>query len=428
MNILMCTNTYTPHVGGVAHSVATFAREIRRKGHRVGIICPEFPDFEEETDVFRVPAVQNFNGSDFSVQVPIPFFLTPILDSFQPDVVHSHHPFLLGDTAQRIAAARNVPLVFTHHTLYEHYTHYVPNDSELLQRFAIELATTYANLCDYVIAPSQSIALLLQERGVTTDIVDIPTGIDVLRYQSGTGASIRAHYSIPDDALVIGHVGRLAPEKNLAFLARAVSRCLLDLQNAVFLVVGEGPSQERISRIFEELGVADRLILAGRKTDQDLINCYDAMDVFAFASRSETQGMVLAEAMAASLPVVALDASGVREIVNPSLNGTLLYRESEEDFAAALARMLTVEPEERSRLQSEARKTADKLSAEHCADRTIEVYTSLTGACPKTALDLDPWSAAMRFFEREWELVSGKAQALTSALSSQDTPTSTVRR
>src|SRR5512144_419241 len=123
MNILMVTNTFTPYVGGVANSVASFAAEYRRQGHRVLVVAPEFRDAPGgETDVIRVPAIQRFNGSDFSLRLPVPGFLFPALDRFRPDVVHSHHPYLLGDTALRIAAVRNAPLVFTHHSMYETFT------------------------------------------------------------------------------------------------------------------------------------------------------------------------------------------------------------------------------------------------------------------------------------------------------------------
>ncbi|HWR75953.1 MAG TPA: glycosyltransferase, partial [Thiobacillus sp.] len=178
MNILIFTNTFTPHVGGVARSVEAFTEEYRTRGHRVLVVAPEFPDMpQDEVDVVRIPAIQNFNASDFSVVLPIHPALSETIDAFRPDIVHSQHPFLLGMTAVRIARHRGLPLVFTHHTLYEQYTHYVPGDSPALKRFAIELATRYANLADQVFAPSESIRDLLQQRGVVTPIAVVPTGV-----------------------------------------------------------------------------------------------------------------------------------------------------------------------------------------------------------------------------------------------------------
>ena len=118
MNILMLTNTYLPHVGGVARSVEAFKRVYDARGHRVLVVAPDVPDIgDDEEDVIRVPAIQNFNGSDFSVRLPIPGFLLSAVRDFRPDLVHSHHPFLLGDTALRIATHFDVPLVFQHHTM-----------------------------------------------------------------------------------------------------------------------------------------------------------------------------------------------------------------------------------------------------------------------------------------------------------------------
>src|SRR5580698_4103842 len=112
MNILMMTNTYKPMLGGLEKSIESFTKEFRAQGHRVLIVAPEIEGMEAEEDVIRIPALQNFNGSDFSIQLPIPHILEEALGSFRPDIIHSHHPFLIGDTALRVAAKYNVPLVF----------------------------------------------------------------------------------------------------------------------------------------------------------------------------------------------------------------------------------------------------------------------------------------------------------------------------
>jgi glycosyltransferase involved in cell wall biosynthesis len=325
MNILILTNTFTPHVGGVARSVEAVTAEYRQRGHRVRVVAPEFPDMQQdEVDVVRISAIQNFNASDFSVALPIHADLGATLDAFQPDIVHAQHPFLLGMTALRIARYRQLPLIFTHHTLYEQYTHYVPGDSPALKRFAIELATRYANLCDLVFAPSESIQALLQERGVVTPIKVVPTGVQLENFAQGDGRVVREQLRIPKDAFVVGHLGRLAPEKNLEFLAQAVADFVGSHPDAHFLVIGAGPSEDSMRAIFARAGIAARLHIAGILQQQQLADALHAMDVFAFASQSETQGMVLTEAMAAGLPVVVLDAPGAREVVKDQQNGRLL--------------------------------------------------------------------------------------------------------
>jgi glycosyltransferase involved in cell wall biosynthesis len=417
VNVLMMTNTYLPHVGGVARSVASFTEAFRRRGHRVLVVAPTFdPPPEQEEDVLRVPAITNFNNSGFSLRLPVPVVLSSEFERFQPDLVHAHHPFLLGDTALRVAALRNLPLVFTHHTLYEQYTHYWPADSEALKQFAARLATEYANRCDHVIAPSESVAALLRERGVTTPIAVVPTGVDPEQFRRGDGRAARERYGIPQAAFVVGHVGRLAPEKNLGFLARAVAAFLADEPGAHFLVVGSGPSEDEIRAVFAERALADRLHLAGSLQSEELADAYHAMNVFAFASQSETQGMVLAEAMTAGVPVVAVDGPGVREVVQDGHNGRLLPELDERAFAAALGAVARRRDRDCAALVSATRKTAAAFALDRCAERVLEVYEELVARRDRRATDEGLWEQALRLIETEVDLWSTRVGAAVEAL------------
>lgn len=378
MNIAFLTNTYLPHVGGVARSVSSFAEQYRSMGHKVLIVAPQFPDApENEEGVIRVPALQNFNASDFSVALPIPTGLSDDLKNFGVDIIHSHHPFLLGMTAVRMARYLGVPLVFTHHTLYEQYTHYVPGDSPKFKTFIIELATGYANLCDQVFAPSESIHDLIIERGVTKPVAVVPTGVDLEKFAAGDRKRGRKRYQIPNDVFVIGHLGRLAPEKNLKFLSEAVVEVMKNNPTVYFLLVGTGPSEQDVRAAFEAAGLTDRLVVAGVLQNLELADALAAMDVFAFASKSETQGMVLTEAMAAGLPVVALDASGVREVVKNGRNGRLLFDETIPAFAAALQQMIDLPSEKMERRIASAHATAEKFSMQATARKGIRVYKKI---------------------------------------------------
>lgn len=413
----MLTNTYRPHVGGVARATDTLAQECRAAGHEVLVVAPGFPGDEHERDegVLRVPAIQNFNGSDFSVRMPVPHFLHSRLRRFDPDLIHSHHPFLLGDAALRLAYEHNLPLVFTHHTLYENYTHYVPFDSQALKRFVIRLATDYANRCDAVIAPSGSIARLIAERGVQVPIATIPTGIDAAAFTTGDGAAFRRERGIPEGACVIGHVGRLALEKNLDYLGAAVVRALAEDDGRRFLLVGDGPESRRLRQRFERAGVAGRVHMTGKLAGRTLYDAYAAMDVFAFASQTETQGMVLAEAMAAGLPVVALDGPGVRDVVRDDSNGRLLPAGADPDaFAAALGE--GADPGRHARWRGAARATADAFDRRRCAARVLELYRSLQPSGRHDDADWTWWDRLLGRIEAEWELISSKAESATGSL------------
>ena len=418
MNILMLTNTFTPHVGGVARSVEAFTAEYRKRGHRVLIVAPEFPDMPlDEVDVMRISAIQKFNASDFSVALPIHPQLGDAIDAFRPDIVHAQHPFLLGITALRLARHRGLPLVFTHHTLYEQYTHYIPGDSPALKRFAIELATRYANLTDQVFAPSDSIRELLQERGVTTPIAVVPTGVRLESFAQGDGPAFRRQAGIPEDACVVGHLGRLAPEKNLEFLGEAVADFMRGDSRAHFLVIGNGPSEQAIRDIFAGSGMEARLHIAGILQQQRLADALHAMDVFAFASTSETQGMVLTEAMAAGLPVVALDAPGAREVVRDTQNGRLLAQATPAAFSAALQWVVERPPEQLRELKRAALATAGDFSIPRTADKALACYEALvSGSSADAGSDELRWEDVKTFMKTEWEILKSVARASDAAL------------
>ncbi len=421
MNILILTNTYKPIMGGLEKSVEAFALGFRKKGHHVIIVAPEYKDAPVEEDVIRVPAIQNFNGTDFSVHIPMPHVLDDALGDFKPDVVHSNHPFLVGDTALRIAKKNNVPLFFTYHTLFEQYTHYLSaegGDSEALKRFVVQLSIGYAGLADQVFAPSESIMNMLKEKGVRSLIDVVPTGIEPAHYAKGDGQKVRSANQIPADAFVAGHLGRLAPEKNLEFLAQAVILFLKKNPRAHFLLVGKGPSEESVIEAFKKAGLENRFHFTGPLNGQDLVDAYHAMDVFAFASQSETQGLVLVEAMASGVPVVGVDAPGVREVIRDKENGRLIKEEIAADFAAALEWVADLDKPKKSGLREESLKTADSFSMDKCVDKALKLYglMVLNKEFIRDNTDDDPWSKTLRLFQGHWELTKNLTKAATEAI------------
>jgi len=417
MKIALFTNTYLPHVGGVARSVQTLEDACRQRGHEVRVIAPEFDGEAESPDVLRVPAIRNFNGSDFSVQLPVPGTIREYIEDFAPDVIHSHHPFLMGDAALRAAWSMRVPIVFTHHTLYERYTHYVPLDSKALRRMVIQLGTEYANLCDHVIAPSGSIARLLRERGVESPIKEIPTGIDVEFFANGNGGQFREKRGIARDARVIGHVGRLAKEKNLLFLAEAITLNLNDDPDAVFLIVGAGADSADMLKILRGNADERQIHAVGELSGTALADAYAAMDCFVFASQSETQGLVLAEAMAAGKPVVALDGPGVREIVADGGNGLMLPGDAAVSvFSSAVGRILN-DPELADLCSANARETAGNYSTDRCVGQVIECYEEMIGNYEQVgSKQLSQWDRALLDIEIEWDLLMEKISAASAAV------------
>lgn len=416
MNILMMTNAYVPYTGGVERSVSTFTHRLRAMGHRVVVVAPDADDSgpaRDETDIIRVPSIKNFNQSNLPVLLPIPGILNSHLETFKPDVVHSHFPFLVGSTAVRVAAKLGVPLIFTYHTMYEQYTHYVSMDSRPVKRFVIELTRGYANLCDRIIAPSRSIKKVLEERDVTAPIEVIPTGIDPRRFSHGDGPAFRRRCGLEPEAFVVGHVGRLAPEKNLVFLAEAAARFLHRRPRARFLVIGKGTEQEAMEAVFSRNGVERQVCFAGKQLGQDLVDGYHAMDLFAFSSLTETQGMVILEAMAAGRPVVALRASGVCDFVRDRENGLLLDEHDPERFAAALEEAARWTPSTRRRRREAALETARHCSIDQCARRLLNVYEAARVSQHLAGPEKESrGEQLMNELKAEWELLKNVAVAL----------------
>jgi endonuclease/exonuclease/phosphatase family metal-dependent hydrolase/glycosyltransferase involved in cell wall biosynthesis len=418
MKILMMTNTYAPMVGGIEESIRSFTFEFEKLGHEVVIVAPECAGAPlDEAGVIRLRAIQNFNHSDFSIALPMSNLLPELMKTFMPDIIHSHHPFWMGDIALRLGSQFRIPLVFTYHTMFEQHMHYLPIQTEGVNRFIIELFTGYANLSTRVIVPSESVRAILLERGVTAPMEVVPTGVNLRKFSKGNGNIIRKRLGIPLKSIVIGHVGRLALEKNLEFLGRSVAAYLKKEPETHFLIAGGGPLEALVTKIFDDQGIGKRLHLAGVLKGQDLVDCYHAMNVFAFASLSETQGIVLVEAMAAAVPVVAIDAPGVREVVKDGYNGRLIFGEDQSNFQEALSWCLKQPLGEFEQMRKNATATTKEFAVERCANRMLKIYQEVrvkeyTSPDHKNSA----WYALADRLKNEWDMFKNLMQSGGAAI------------
>jgi 1,2-diacylglycerol 3-alpha-glucosyltransferase len=302
-------------------------------------------------------------------------------------------------------------------------------DGDTVGDFAAEVATRFANRCDAAIAPSNSVRELMLARGVTVPVHVIPTGIDTRRIATGQGGAARRRWKISPDAVVIGHLGRLAEEKNLTFLARALALALQEAPTARALIVGDGPARGDMEGVLKEAGVGERVTFTGTLTGRRLLDACAAMDVFAFASTSETQGLVVAEVMAAGTSVIALDASGVREVVHDQRNGRLLPADS---TPALFARALVAATEKRevlARWSKAALVTAAEFDRRSTSQRLLALYAELIEAKRQRLEALPPVARALQpVVDRvatEGQIIADKAGALIAALNGSAPSTST---
>lgn len=401
MNILMMTNNYAPLLNGVAISIHTLTEHLEKKGHKVLVVTPEMHGYERPKNVISVPAIKNAVTRIYSI--PLPMILgniAPKIDAFKPDIIHSHHPFLLGGAALRLAAKYNVPIVYTRHTRYEHYL-YVK--SETIKHLTMKIVDSYSGLCDAIIVPTDSMKKAMEKHSnVNADIRVIPSGVDVSFFGSGKGSVFRSYHNIPEDAFLVGTIGRLEPEKNLDFLMKALIAFLKKNPEAHSVIIGEGSLEEKIKTDVKRAKLQDRFHVFGSLRGSILAHAYAALDVFAFASKSETQGMVLIEAMAAGTPVIALDASGVRDIVRNNINGTLIEKENIKIFVNTFEKYRNMGKSEKKKLRKSTRSSVEKFTPEAYADQVLALYRELKKRNPRRAGKEGSWLRMMEKQQQKW--------------------------
>ncbi|MCB8979998.1 MAG: glycosyltransferase family 4 protein [Ardenticatenaceae bacterium] len=374
MHIAHFTNTYHPVTSGVVRSVSSFRQALTALGHNVFIFAQTDRAYEDtEPFVFRYPAVQ-LPLQEYPLTIPVSNFVDTLLPSLKLDVIHAHHPALLGQVAAKKANALDVPLVFTHHTRYREYSHYAFALPQGLAKQVIERwIGDYMSHCQHVVVPSESIKEILTETyGVTQGISVLPTGIDVAQYQKAEAGNIRQQRGWAEDDTILISVGRLAKEKNFETLITAVAPVIQKHPHVRLVILGEGEERAGLEALAEELGVAERVNLIGTIPFDEVPNYLKAADIFCFASVTETQGLVTLEAMATGLPVVAVDATGTRDAVHDGQEGLLTPNEP-EPLTAALEKMIE-DAEMRQKMAETAVHKAYEFDIQKLAKRLVQVY------------------------------------------------------
>lgn len=381
MRVLFVSDVYFPRVNGVSTSIRTFRGDLARVGVDTVLVAPEYPGRSPtaETDVIRIPGARvPGDPEDRRMRWRL---LSQALRSVPPDdfdLVHIHTPFVAHYAGVRYARRHGIPCVETYHTFFEEYLHhYVPALPRRLGR-GLARAFTRSQCADVraLVAPSDPLRQVLHDYGVDTPVHVIPTGLPADRFRLGDGRRFRALAGLPPDRPLVTYIGRVAHEKNIEFLVRAFAQVRKAVPEAILVIAGEGPARESLRRRVADLGLAPDVYFAGYlDRDTVLLDCYAAATVFVFASRTETQGLVLLEAMAQGTPVVSTAALGTRSILAPAC-GALIAEEREEPFAASVVRVLTDEGLRRT-LSDQGRTYARGWSSAAMAGRLGELYQSL---------------------------------------------------
>ncbi len=328
LHIAHFTNTYFPVISGVVRSVSHFRRGLAELGHNVFVFAQHASNYEDETPfIFRYPALE-LPMQNYPLTIPVSTFVDKLLPSLKLDVIHAHHPALLGQVAANKAADFDIPLVFTHHTFYQEYSHYIALPQELVKDVIERWLADYMGQCQHIIVPSESIRRMLADTyGIVDRVTVLPTGIDTTPYETADPHTIRTQRNWGQQKVLIS-IGRLAEEKNWPTLLRAVHQVMAHRLDVRLVILGDGPSRESLQEMTETLGMADRVEFTGLLPFEMVPSYLKSADLFCFASVTETQGLVTLEALAAGLPVVAVDASGTRDVVENGREGLLTANDS----------------------------------------------------------------------------------------------------
>jgi glycosyltransferase involved in cell wall biosynthesis len=400
MRILMISDVYFPRVNGVSTSIQTYRRDLLALGHECTLVAPAYPGamhgdrLVDDSDLVRIPSrgVPR-DPEDRAMRRRRLLELTGRFRDRGYDVLHLQTPFVAHYAGLELARRLGLAVVESYHTYFEHYLHhYVPALPSAATRWlARRLTVSQCAAVRAVVAPSRQMAEALRAYGVQTPIEVLPTGLPPEAFERGERARFRSRHGIPDGRPVVLYVGRVAHEKNIDFLVRMLARLRASVPEALLIVAGEGPAERHLRQLVGSLGLETSVLFLGyMDRRRELPDCYSGADAFVFASRTETQGLVLLEALAQGTPVVSTAVMGTIDVLRGA-GGAVVVEEQEDAFAAAVAAVLR-DPQRRATLATCAARDAARWSSRALAQRLVGVYEALRvpratiGAASATAM------------------------------------------
>ncbi len=381
MRVLMASDVYFPRVNGVSTSIETFRRTLTGEGIEVRLVVPRYGDEAEEPGIIRVPG-RSVPGDREDRLVGWRAMHRAVREAARGcDVIHIQTPFIAHYAGLNAARRLGLPVIATYHTLFEEYLHHYARMLPVtwLKRQARAFSRRQCNALDAVIVPSTAMRQRLEDYGVVTPLQVLPTGIPVDQFADGDGRAFRSQHGIPAMQPVALFVGRIGHEKNIDFLLDAMTYTRRTRPDVLLVIAGEGPALADLKAQVQTLGLQTAVRFIGYlDRHRELPNCYAAANVFVFASRTETQGLVLLEAMAAGLPVVALAEMGTVDILVPG-RGSRSPPAEAQTFGEALGAVLNSSSAVMQRLRQEARVYAREWSDTAMAARLARLYRELAG-------------------------------------------------
>jgi 1,2-diacylglycerol 3-alpha-glucosyltransferase len=364
------TEIYRPVVNGVVASIEGLADGLRSRGHEVYCFAPHMPGSDDADGlVFRMPSLPLPTRTAYRLTLPLVSRanLNGVIKRLT--VVHAHSPFVTGWMGLRYARRYGMPIVYTYHTQLEAYAHYVPFEPNATRFAASQLTRAFANQADAVVVPTAAMAARLRHLGVTVRIEVVPSGIDVARFAAGRrDQRLRTRLGAGTEDRLVLYVGRLAKEKNVELALRALS--LAGDESLKLVLAGDGPHRAELERVARESGALSATRFLGAVARNELPDLYASADAFVMPSTTETQGLVIAEALAAGSLVIAADAPQNRDVLG---DAGRIVPPTPQAFAAAFGAI----PAHGRPPLPETRRKAESFSIERQIDGMQALYESL---------------------------------------------------
>ncbi len=398
LKILFVSDVYFPRVNGVSTSIKTFVDQLQQLGHTVHLIAPDYGS-ENNADIAtdrkwvkRVPARKIFfDPEDYLMRYSQAMRLVPELIEEGYDIVHVNTPFVAHYLGIKLAKKLNIPCVETYHTFFEDYLHhYLPWLPQGVARYlARGISKRQCNAVDAIISPSQPMLDVLKTYGVSVSAKVIPTGLQDASFNKIENIDFRAKYGIDENCPMLLYVGRVAFEKNIEFLLGVVHALKETIPNLLLVITGEGPAVNHLAKLAKKLNVEENVRFIGYLDRHTELNaCYEAADIFTFASTSETQGLVLLEAMAQATPVVAVAELGTTSILVEG-QGAIIAKEDTVDFADKVQDLLS-DAVKREMLGEQAIKyVQEQWTAKRQAQRMLRFYQEVISDFDESHADLE---------------------------------------
>jgi 1,2-diacylglycerol 3-alpha-glucosyltransferase len=386
VRILMLSDVSFPRVNGVSTSIETFRRSLAELGHASTLIAPAYPHggAPDDPTVIRIaswPVPRD--PEDRWMSARRIRALAPRLAAGGFDVLHVHTPFVAHCAGIELARRLRLPVVETYHTFFEEYLHhYVPVLPRAATRLlARRISVSQCREVAALVVPSSQMLATLRGYGVTVRAEVLPTGVDPERFRGGDGSRFRRAHGIAANRPLLVHISRVAHEKNIDFVLAALVRVRREVRDVLLAIAGEGPGLAHVKRRVRHLGLMDHVLFVGYLArDGALLDCYRAGDAFVFASRTETQGLVLLEALALGVPVVSTAVMGTADVLSGA-RGAVIAPDDPAGFAACVVGVLK-DPLLRARLAAAAPTDVAAWSARAMAERLLALYRSVATPDP----------------------------------------------